>query len=72
MSMGRRRPGCPINLTLEPSAPLEPGRPREIMFRRNRTFSSLLTDSAAGIASDILADRLQRLTESGLLSRCCQ
>jgi DNA-binding HxlR family transcriptional regulator len=70
-SMVRRRSGCPINLTLETIGDrwslivL-----RDIMFGRNRTFRTLLVDSLEGIASNILADRLERLTESGLLSRC--
>ena len=69
--MQRRRSGCPINLTLETFGDrwslivL-----RDLMFGRNRTFRALLADSTEGIASNILADRLQRLTEHGLLSRC--
>jgi DNA-binding HxlR family transcriptional regulator len=70
-SMNRRRSGCPINLTLETFGDrwslivL-----RDIMFGRHRTFRSLLTESIEGIASNILADRLKRLIENGLLSRC--
>lgn len=69
--MARRRSGCPVNLTLEVLGDrwslivL-----RDIMFGHNRTFRTLLADSIEGIASNILADRLQRLTENGLLSRC--
>ena len=37
---------------------------------RRRTFRSLLTENIEGIASNILADRLKRLTANGLLSRC--
>jgi len=68
--MGHRRSGCPINLTLETFGDrwslivL-----RDIMFGRSRTFRSLLTDSIEGIASNILADRLKRLTAHGLLFR---
>ena len=40
------------------------------MFGRRRTFRSLFTESLKGIASNILADRLKRLTANGLLSRC--
>jgi DNA-binding HxlR family transcriptional regulator len=70
-SMNRRRSGCPINLTLETFGDrwgliiL-----RDIMFGRRRTFRSLLGESIEGIASNILADRLKRLTANGLLSRC--
>jgi len=68
--MSRRRSGCPINLTLETFGDrwslivL-----RDVMFGRRRTFRALLTESLEGIASNILADRLRRLTEHGLLSR---
>lgn len=68
--MNRRRSGCPINLTLENFGDrwslivL-----RDIMFGTNRTFRSLLNQNIEGIASNILADRLKRLTENGLLSR---
>src|SRR5690348_2016416 len=69
-SMHPRRSGCPINLTLETFGDrwslivL-----RDIMFGRRRTFRSLLGGSIEGIASNILADRLKRLTDNGLLSR---
>jgi DNA-binding HxlR family transcriptional regulator len=68
--MNRRRSGCPINLTLEAFGDrwslivL-----RDIMFGRSRTFRALLCGSIEGIASNILADRLKRLTANGLLSR---
>lgn len=68
--MSRRRLGCPINLTLETFGDrwslivL-----RDIMFGRNRSFRSLLTHNIEGIASNILADRLKRLTDHGLLLR---
>ncbi|KQY34213.1 hypothetical protein ASD32_23590 [Rhizobium sp. Root483D2] len=42
---------------------------RDLMFGNRRHFRDLLTHSEEGIASNILADRLKRLTESGLLSR---
>ena len=66
----RRRSGCPINLTLETFGDrwslivL-----RDIMFGRHRTFRALQAGSLEGIASNILADRLKRLTDAGLLSR---
>ena len=68
--MVRRRSGCPINLTLETfSDRWSLIVLRDIMFGRSRTFRSLLTESIEGIASNILADRLKRLTAHGLLSR---
>lgn len=69
--MTRRRSGCPINLTLENfgdrwSLVIL----RDMMFSgRRRTFRSLLTENIEGIASNILADRLKRLTANGMLSR---
>jgi DNA-binding HxlR family transcriptional regulator len=69
--MRARRSGCPINLTLETfgdrwSLVIL----RDAMFGgRRRCFRSFLTESLEGIASNILADRLQRLTASGLLTR---
>ena len=69
--MGLRRSGCPINLTLETfgdrwSLIIL----RDCMFSgRRRSFRSLLTESIEGIASNILTDRLKRLTANGLLSR---
>ncbi len=68
----RRRSGCPINLTLETFG----DRWSLIVLRdtmfggRRRTFRSLLTENIEGIASNILSDRLKRLTANGLLSRC--
>ncbi len=64
------RSGCPINLTLE-----QLGDRwsliviRDVMFGNRRTYGELLAQSEEGIASNILADRLKRLTASGLLSR---
>ena len=69
--MKQRRSGCPINLTLEAfgdrwSLIIL----RDLMFGgRPRSFRSLLTENLEGIASNILADRLKRLTGTGLLSR---
>lgn len=66
-----RRSGCPINLTLETFG----DRWSLIILRdamfggRLRSFRSFLTENLEGIASNILADRLQRLTASGLLER---
>lgn len=42
---------------------------RDIVFGDKRYFRELLTGSKEGIASNILADRLKRLTAAGLLTR---
>ncbi|MCF3642223.1 helix-turn-helix transcriptional regulator [Rhizobium sp. TRM95111] len=64
------RSGCPINLTLE----ILGDRwslivLRDMMFGNRRHFRELLTKSEEGIASNILADRLRRLVDKGLISR---
>lgn len=64
------RSGCPINLTLE----ILGDRwslivLRDVMFGDRRRYRELLTRSEEGIASNVLADRLKRLVEEGLLSR---
>jgi DNA-binding HxlR family transcriptional regulator len=40
---------------------------RDIIFMNRRHFRELLTNSVEGIASNILADRLQRLVELGII-----
>ncbi|SCL44422.1 transcriptional regulator, HxlR family [Micromonospora citrea] len=62
--------GCPINLTVE----LLGDRwslvvLRDVMFGGHRHFRELLTNSVEGIASNILASRLSKLVDAGLLSR---
>jgi hypothetical protein len=42
---------------------------RDIVFGDRRYFRELQANSIEGIASNILADRLKRLVESGLLTR---
>ena len=64
------RSGCPINLTLE----ILGDRwslivLRDMMFGNRRHFREILSRSEEGIASNILADRLKRLVEQGLLTR---
>jgi DNA-binding HxlR family transcriptional regulator len=64
------RSGCPINLTLE----MLGDRwslivIRDIMFGNRRHFRELLNGSVVGIATNVLADRLKRLVEAGLLTR---
>jgi len=65
-----QRSGCPINLTLE----IVGDRwsllvLRDMMFGDRRHFRELLTRSEEGIASNILADRLKKLLEEGVLSK---
>ena len=64
------RSGCPINLTLEVvgdkwSLLII----RDIIFGGRRHFRELLTRSEEGIASNILADRLKRLVDQGILTK---
>lgn len=64
------RSGCPINLTLE----IIGDRwsllvLRDMMFGNRRHFRELLNRSEEGIASNILADRLKRLAEQGMITR---
>ena len=40
---------------------------RDIIFMNRRHFRELLTKSVEGIASNILADRLQRLVQQGII-----
>jgi DNA-binding HxlR family transcriptional regulator len=40
---------------------------RDIIFMNRRHFREILTKSVEGIASNILADRLQRLVEQGII-----
>ncbi|MEO6510914.1 MAG: helix-turn-helix domain-containing protein [Nocardioides sp.] len=42
---------------------------RDVIFEDRRYFRALLLGSTEGIASNILADRLVRLVEAGLLTR---
>ncbi len=64
------RSGCPINLTLE-----QLGDRwsliviRDLMFGNRRSYGELLAGSEEGIASNVLADRLKRLSAAGLVSR---
>lgn len=68
--MIENRSGCPINLALEVLGDRWSLIViRDIMFGNRRRFRELLTRSQEGIASNILAARLKRLAEAGLLSR---
>ncbi len=42
---------------------------RDVMFGNRRTFGALLSESEEGISSSVLADRVERLVDQGLLSR---
>lgn len=64
------RSGCPINLTIE----LFGDRwtlliLRDIIFADRRHFRELLRGSDERITSSILADRLNRLVDTGILTR---
>jgi len=66
--MDEHRSGCPINLTLEVLGDRWSLIViRDIMFGNRRHFRELMTLSDEGIASNVLADRLKRLVEVGLL-----
>jgi DNA-binding HxlR family transcriptional regulator len=62
--------GCPINLSMQVlgdrwSLIII----RDIMFGNRRHFREMFVQSEEGIASNILADRLKKLTAIGLLTR---
>ncbi len=64
------RSGCPINLTLEVVGDKWSLLViRDIIFGGRRHFRELLTKSEEGIASNILADRLKRLLDEGIVSK---
>jgi DNA-binding HxlR family transcriptional regulator len=65
-----QRSGCPINLTLEVVGDKWSLLViRDMIFGNRRHFRELLTKSEEGIASNILADRLKRLVEQGIISK---
>jgi DNA-binding HxlR family transcriptional regulator len=70
MAEAAPRSGCPINLAIEVfgdrwSLIIL----RDMMFGNRRHFRELLTRSLEGISSNILADRLKSLTESGMITK---
>jgi DNA-binding HxlR family transcriptional regulator len=68
--MPERRSGCPINLATEVLGDKwSLVVLRDMMFGDRRYFRELLHNSQERIASNILADRLQRLVTNGLVSR---
>lgn len=65
-----QRSGCPINLAVEVFGDKWSLLViRDMMFGNRRHFRELLGKSEEGIASNILADRLKRLTEQGMITR---
>ena len=64
------RSGCPINLTLEVLGDTWSLLIiRDMIFSNRRHFRELLQQSDEGIASNILAVRLKRLVEQGIITR---
>src|SRR5664279_5769507 len=64
------RSGCPINVAVEMFGDRWSLLVlRDIVFGDRRYFRELQAGSEEGIASNILADRLKRLVESGMLTR---
>ncbi|MCW3818296.1 helix-turn-helix transcriptional regulator [Micromonospora sp. DR5-3] len=64
------RSGCPINAAVEVLGDRWSMLVlRDVIFGDRRYFRALLTGSIEGIASNILADRLVRLVEAGILTR---
>ena len=69
-TLGDHRSGCPINLTLEVLGDKWSLLVlRDMIFGNRRHFRVLLTQSEEGIASNILADRLQSLVKLGLITK---
>ena len=67
---GAHRSGCPINLTLEMLGDHWSLLViRDLMFGNRRHFRELLAKSEERIASNILASRLKRLLEVGMITR---
>ena len=63
------RSGCPINLAVEVLGDRwSLVVLRDIMFGNKRTYGELHGTSLEGIATNILANRLKRLVEEGLLT----
>ena len=64
------RSGCPINAAVEVLGDRWSLLVlRDVIFGDRRYFRVLLTGSTEGIATNILADRLVRLVEAGILTR---
>jgi DNA-binding HxlR family transcriptional regulator len=64
-----QRSGCPINLSVEVLGDKwSIVVLRDMMFGNHRTYGELHGRSLEGIATNILADRLKRLSKEGLIS----
>jgi DNA-binding HxlR family transcriptional regulator len=64
------RSGCPINAAVQVLGDRWSLLVlRDVIFGDRRYFRALLTGSVEGIASNILADRLKRLIDAGILTR---
>jgi DNA-binding HxlR family transcriptional regulator len=64
-----RRSGCPISIALEGVGDAWSLLVvRDLMFKGFHTFNEFLT-AGEGIASNVLADRLQKLEAAGLLTK---
>lgn len=64
------RSGCPINAAVEVLGDRWSLLVlRDVVFADRRYFRALLTGSMEGIASNILADRLVKLVDAGILTR---
>lgn len=65
-----QRSGCPINLAVEVFGDRWSLLVlRDMMFGNRRHFRELLSQSEEKIASNILADRLRKLMEQGMITR---
>jgi DNA-binding HxlR family transcriptional regulator len=65
-----QRSGCPINLAVEVFGDKWSLLViRDMMFGNRRHFRELLSKSEESIASNMLSDRLKRLTEQGMITR---
>ena len=64
-----RRSGCPISIALELLGDAWSLLiVRDLMFKNRRSYNDFLTGSE-GIASNILADRLRRLEDGGIIEK---
>lgn len=68
-NLRQRRSGCPISIALELLGDAWSLLiVRDLMFNDRRTFNDFLT-GGEGIASNILADRLRKLEDAGILEK---
>ena len=68
-NLRQRRSGCPISIALELLGDAWSLLiVRDLMFKERRTFNDFLT-GGEGIASNILADRLRKLEDAGILDK---